>query len=172
MLSISIAVVAISSTSSNPVYLCVACLQDTYGGFLDYQLSDDFAYYADIAFEHLGPYIKHWLTFNEPMSICQLGYGVGIYAPGVERGAYGHYRCGHTLLLAHAKAVQLYRLKYQQAQGGRMSMVLSAHWGLPKNPKSKEGRSCQCLSQKSDLSCACRLTSSPIFHTCTCGLST
>lgn len=73
------------------------------------------------------------------MSICQLGYGVGIYAPGVERGSYGHYRCGHTLLLAHMKAVQLYRLKYQSTQGGRISMALSAHWGLPKDPKSKEG---------------------------------
>jgi beta-glucosidase len=27
--------------------------------------------------------------------------------------------------------VQLYRQKYQQAQGGRISMVLSGHWGLP-----------------------------------------
>lgn len=70
-------------------------LQDTYGGFLDYQLSDDFVYYADLAFQHLGPYVKHWLTFSEPMSICQLGYGVGIYAPGVERGSYGQYRSGY-----------------------------------------------------------------------------
>jgi beta-glucosidase len=43
------------------------------------------------------------------------------------------------LLLAHAKAVQLYRLKYQQSQEGRISMVISAHWGLPFDPSSKAG---------------------------------
>lgn len=48
-------------------------------------------------------------------------------------------RCGHTLLLAHAKAVQLYRLKYQQSQEGRISMVISAHWGLPFDSSSKAG---------------------------------
>lgn len=115
-------------------------LQDTYGGFLDQQLSEDFLYYADIVFAQLGPYVKHWLTFSDPMAICQLGYGVGVYAPGVEKGAAGHYRCGHTLLLAHAKAVQLYRLKYQQLQEGRISMVISAHWGLPFDSSSKADR--------------------------------
>lgn len=49
-------------------------------------------YYADIVFQHLGPYVRHWLTFSEPMSICNLGYGVGIYAPGVEQGTEGQYK--------------------------------------------------------------------------------
>lgn len=48
-------------------------------------------------------------------------------------------RCGHTLLLAHAKAVQLYRLKYQPLQEGRISMAVSAHWGLPRDPHSTAG---------------------------------
>eukprot|EP00882_Tetradesmus_deserticola_P016704 GHRQ01017859.1.p1 GENE.GHRQ01017859.1~~GHRQ01017859.1.p1 ORF type:complete len:286 (+),score=117.14 GHRQ01017859.1:118-975(+) len=112
-------------------------LQDIYGGFLDPQLSEDFVYYADVVFQQLGRYVRHWLTFSDPMATCQLGYGVGAYAPGVEKGAAGHYRCGHTLLLAHAKAVQLYRMKYQQAQEGRISMVISAHWGLPYDASSK-----------------------------------
>lgn len=101
---------------------------------MDQQFSEDFIYYADIVFEHLGPLVKHWLTFNEPMSICHLGYGIGIFAPGVEGGTQGHYKCGHTLLLSHAKAVQLYRGKYQATQGGRISMAISGHWGLPVNP--------------------------------------
>eukprot|EP00877_Chromochloris_zofingiensis_P010272 jgi/Chrzof1/5499/Cz16g05160.t1 len=109
-------------------------LQDIYGGLMDQQFSEDFIYYADIVFEHLGPLVKHWLTFNEPMSICHLGYGIGIFAPGVEGGTQGHYKCGHTLLLSHAKAVQLYRGKYQATQGGRISMAISGHWGLPVNP--------------------------------------
>jgi beta-glucosidase/6-phospho-beta-glucosidase/beta-galactosidase len=27
---------------------------------------------SDIVFEELGPLVQHWLTFNEPWSICQL----------------------------------------------------------------------------------------------------
>jgi beta-glucosidase len=108
-------------------------LQDAYGGFLDGQLADDYAYYADVVFGALGDLVGHWLTFSEPMSICQLGYGIGVFAPGVAGGARGQYRCGHTLLLAHAKAVQLYRQKYQAAQGGRIGMAVSGHWGRPHN---------------------------------------
>jgi beta-glucosidase/6-phospho-beta-glucosidase/beta-galactosidase len=54
--------------------------------------------------------------FNEPMSICQLGYGIGVFAPGVEAGTTGQYKCGHHLLLAHGRTVQLYRGKYQKQQ--------------------------------------------------------
>jgi beta-glucosidase/6-phospho-beta-glucosidase/beta-galactosidase len=75
-------------------------MQDTYGGFLEQQLSEDFVYYADIVFKHLGPYVQHWLTFSEPMSICQLGYGTGVYAPGVAKGAEGQYRCELSQQLA------------------------------------------------------------------------
>lgn len=67
-------------------------LQDTYGGFLEQQFAEDFVYYADVVFQHLGPYVRHWLTFSEPMSICNLGYGVGIHAPGVDKGAEGQYK--------------------------------------------------------------------------------
>jgi beta-glucosidase/6-phospho-beta-glucosidase/beta-galactosidase len=28
--------------------------------------------------------IKHWVTINEPASICDHGYKNGIYAPGVK----------------------------------------------------------------------------------------
>ena len=56
------------------------------------------------------------------MSICQLGYGIGVFAPGVEAGTAGQYKCGHHLLLAHGKAVQLYRGKYQKQQ--RVSRVV------------------------------------------------
>jgi hypothetical protein len=55
------------------------------------------------------------------MSICQLGYGIGVFAPGVEGGAAGQFKCGHNLLVAHGKAAALYRGKYAKEQqvGGR-----------------------------------------------------
>jgi hypothetical protein len=44
-------------------------------------------------------------------------YSPGVFAPGVEGGTTAQYKCGHHLLVAHGKAVQLYRGKYQQEQG-------------------------------------------------------
>jgi beta-glucosidase/6-phospho-beta-glucosidase/beta-galactosidase len=74
-------------------FLFDTCLsQDLYQGFLDPQVAADFTNYADIAFREFGPYVKHWLTFNEPMSICQLGYGIGVHAPGHEGAAKAQYR--------------------------------------------------------------------------------
>jgi beta-glucosidase/6-phospho-beta-glucosidase/beta-galactosidase len=53
-----------------------SCLQDSYGGFLSRELVHDFAAYADLAFRELGPLgVKRWITFNEPLSICEMGYG-------------------------------------------------------------------------------------------------
>jgi hypothetical protein len=69
--------------------------------------------------------------------------------------AWLRVRCGHTLLLAHAKAVQLYRLKYQPQQEGRISLAISAHWGMPKNPRSAAGMAhrafCQSLKPLSSV---------------------
>lgn len=181
-----------------------AASQDMYGGFMDPQFAEDFAYYADTVFRELGHLVRHWITvrillrscykerararardgsrprafaqaislhlcagvsssprqtrscvrmaqgppqssslappsravpqsfhpypfrtpyslhaspqFNEPMSICQLGYGIGVFAPGKQGGTAAQYKCGHHLLIAHGKAVQLYRGKYQRQQ--------------------------------------------------------
>lgn len=112
-------------------------LQDLYGGFLDPQIVEDYVYYAETVFRELGHLVRHWITFNEPMSICQLGYGIGVFAPGTEAGTAGQYRCGHHLLVAHGRAVQLYRGKYQKAQQGRISLSISGHWGRPASENSE-----------------------------------
>lgn len=78
-------------------------------------------------------------SFNEPLSICELGYSIGVFAPGVKGGPAGQYKCGHNLLLAHAKAVKLYREKYLKEQGGKISMALDGKWGYPYDPESKAG---------------------------------
>lgn len=80
-------------------------------------------------------------SFNEPLSICELGYSVGVFAPGIKGGPAGQYKCGHNLLLAHAKAVKLYREKYLKTQDGKLSMALDGKWGYPYDPSSKAGAS-------------------------------
>lgn len=91
------------------------------------------------------------------MSICQLGYGIGVFAPGKEEGTAGQYKCGHNLLLAHGKAVQLYRGKYQKQQQGRISISISGHWGRPASENSDAGGGGR-------LRVLAKLTDQPIRH--------
>ena len=112
-------------------------LQDSYKGFLSEQLADDFAYFADVAFRSFGGRVKKWATFNEPWVICNLQWGNGDFAPGVNNGVAGNYACGRNLLLAHAKAVQVYRQKYQAAQKGKIGMALWSEWSEPYSSKAE-----------------------------------
>ncbi|KAJ3101976.1 hypothetical protein HDU96_009801 [Phlyctochytrium bullatum] len=54
-----------------------------YGGWVSYQVQDDFAAYADFVFNHFGDRVKNWITINEPWVVCILGYRYGpSKAPG------------------------------------------------------------------------------------------
>lgn len=111
-------------------------LQDKYKGFLSPKIQEDFLYYADAVFKHLGPEVDQWMTFNEVISICELGYQLEVFAPQMGLGLKGKYVCGHNIILAHAKTVKLYRAKYAAAQKGKVSIALDGKWGYPYNPKS------------------------------------
>eukprot|EP00878_Enallax_costatus_P007411 GHUV01007761.1.p1 GENE.GHUV01007761.1~~GHUV01007761.1.p1 ORF type:complete len:408 (+),score=71.37 GHUV01007761.1:665-1888(+) len=113
-------------------------LQDKYGGFNSSEVVDDFVYYADVVFRELGQYVKYWITFNEPLVTCTLGFYEGWFPPGWRSGAAGMYRCGHHHLLAHAKAVQLYRQMYRSTQHGKLSMAAAGMWAIPFNASSVE----------------------------------
>jgi beta-glucosidase/6-phospho-beta-glucosidase/beta-galactosidase len=105
--------------------------QDAYKGFLSRELVDDFSYYADTAFKLFGDRVKKWVTFNEPWVICNVQYGNGDMAPGINEGDSGKWKCGHNLLLSHAQAVKLYRDQYQKKQGGKIGMALWSEWSEP-----------------------------------------
>ena len=69
------------------------------------------------------------LTFNEPWCSAVLGYGNGEHAPGrVSESAAEVYRAGHNMLLAHARAVDIYRAKFQSSQNGVVGITLNANW--------------------------------------------
>jgi beta-glucosidase len=80
--------------------------------------------YIDFCFEEFGDRVKHWITFNEPIVFCSMGYASGTFAPGrcspweagkcrVGNSGTEPYICGHNILLAHTAGVKLYREKYQ-----------------------------------------------------------
>ncbi|KAJ8982301.1 hypothetical protein NQ317_001161 [Molorchus minor] len=92
-------------------------LQDL-GGFLNAEIQEWFADYARVCFEKFGDRVKHWLTFNEPISTCVGGYEDGSRAPVIKNKGTGGYECAHNVLLAHGKAFRLYESEFKSSQNG------------------------------------------------------
>lgn len=90
------------------------------GGLLCDQFPLWYVEYVRVAFEIFGPSVKYWLTFNGPAEICNLGYGDGTFAPGVnDNPGVNDYICGHNVLKAHAEAYHLYDDVYRATQKGK-----------------------------------------------------
>ncbi|THU82827.1 glycoside hydrolase family 1 protein [Dendrothele bispora CBS 962.96] len=116
-------------------------LHDRYGGWLNKEeIVKDYARYARVCFESWGDRVKHWLTMNEPWCISILGYGRGVFAPGRssdrERSQEGDssrepWIVGHSVLLAHASAVKVYREEFKAKQKGQIGITLNGDWQMP-----------------------------------------
>lgn len=104
--------------------------------------------YARTAFHYFGDRVKHWLTFNEPHTFCVQGYSSGgVHAPGrcsdpqcaVSGGgndAIEPYLCGHSVLLAHAYAADIYHTQFQPLQQGEIGITLDVGYAEPLNYNS------------------------------------
>ncbi|CAK7269334.1 hypothetical protein SEPCBS57363_003549 [Sporothrix epigloea] len=120
-------------------------LEKRYGGLRDRnEFPLDFEHYARIMFAAL-PKVKHWITFNEPWCSSILGYNLGIFAPGRTsnraKSAEGDstrepWQVGHNILLAHGRAVQLYRTEFKPASGGgEIGITLNGDAAYPWDPE-------------------------------------
>ena len=78
------------------------------GGWLEPEVVDRFAEYAEIVGRHLGDRVRHWITLNEARTFCLMGYGTGEHAPG-RTGWRGALRAAHHSHLAHAAAATALR---------------------------------------------------------------
>jgi beta-galactosidase len=99
-------------------------------GWLGPDISDAFALYADTCFKSFGDRVKNWITINESWVVAILGYGLGVFAPGKKSMDYP-YIAGHNLILAHAKAVDIYRKQYQPVQQGKIGITNNCDWREP-----------------------------------------
>lgn len=70
---------------------------------------------------------------------CLLQYGNGDFAPGIKYGESGKWKCGHNLLLSHAKAVKVFRDGYKAKHDGRIGMALWSEWSEPWRPDNEGG---------------------------------
>ncbi len=103
-------------------------------GWVRRDCSDWFVDYAELIFRKLGDRVHFWGTINEPWVIAFLGYGKGIHAPGIC-DATKAYQTAYHLLLAHAKAVQVFR---QSGLNGKIGLILNLNNLLPISTKEED----------------------------------
>jgi len=121
-----------------------ATLHHRYGGWLNLEESTlDFERYARVVFEALGDRVKFWLTFNEPVVITTLGYGLGVFAPGRSSdrsrckegdSSTEPWTVGHSILIAHGLAVKAYREEFKSRSpdgAGIIGITLNGDWCEP-----------------------------------------
>lgn len=89
---------------------------DDRGGWLNPDIADWFAEYAQAMYARLDGRIRHWATLNEPWVITDGGYLHGALAPG-HRNRFEAPIASHHLMRAHGKAVQAYRAEGRHAVG-------------------------------------------------------
>jgi beta-glucosidase len=86
-------------------------LQDKYGGWESRETSKAFADYAGYTAEKLSDRVKHFFTINEFGAFVELGYRIGIHAPGLKLPPGRFNQTRHHAVLGHGLAVQAMRAK-------------------------------------------------------------
>jgi beta-glucosidase len=83
-------------------------LQDR-GGWENRDTAKAFADYAGYTAGKLSDKVKHFMTMNEMRTFVELGYSVGIHAPGLKLDAKRVAQLTHHVVLAHGMGVQAIR---------------------------------------------------------------
>lgn len=99
------------------------CLYEQ-GGFENPAFPEWFEAYAKVCFENFGDRVKYWSTFNESQVAVGTGYMLGGFPPFVwdlKRGT----QAGHYVLLAHFRAVRLYKSMNLGGKIGAVNCILN-----------------------------------------------
>ena len=109
------------------------------GGWVNRTSVDWFAEFAAVVFDRLGDRVPLWATINEPWVVAFLGYGAGIFAPGVCDYTQA-YQTLHHLLLAHAAAVRVFRQGNHPAEIG---IILNPDRFIPASNRTEDIAACR-----------------------------
>jgi beta-glucosidase len=113
-------------------------LQDK-GGWPNRDSADWFADYARVMFDKLGDRVALWSTHNEPWVMAFVGYAFGEFAPGIADFSQA-FQTTHHLLLAHGRAVQVFR---QGGYKGEIGLVLDLQHRQPATDSEADRAACQ-----------------------------
>ncbi|CAM6097797.1 unnamed protein product [Calypogeia fissa] len=107
-------------------------LETSFGGWMDRQIVDYYAKFAEACFAAFGDRVKNWITMNEPGLYTEGGYSTGKYPPGrISDADTEVYIVGHNFLLAHAAAADTYRTKFQAQQKGAIGITVDCTFPFP-----------------------------------------
>ncbi|NUQ19884.1 MAG: beta-glucosidase [Gemmatimonadaceae bacterium] len=84
-------------------------LQDNGGGWESRDTAEAFGRYAGYVAQHLSDRVKHFFTINEFGAFVELGYRIGIHAPGLQLPPGRFNQTRHHAVLGHGLAVQAIR---------------------------------------------------------------
>ena len=91
------------------------------GGWLNPKTADAFVTFADVCFRAFGDRVRNWITFNETVIFCSLGYLTGAHPPGIEGDAKAYFQATHNVFVAHARAVELFK---QSSYEGKLALLM------------------------------------------------
>ncbi len=88
------------------------------GGWTNKKTIDEFVRFSDVCFKAFGDRVKHWITFNEAVYFTRFGYITGAHPPGLRNCQEKYFVAVHNVMVAHAKAVVLYKSLKQYGEIG------------------------------------------------------
>ncbi len=88
------------------------------GGWLNPEISDLFAAYAEVVGRHFGDRVKNFITINEPTNVIEGMTPGGTNAPSLGYSLRDRLTAVHNLLLSHGKAVMRLRETVPDAKIG------------------------------------------------------
>lgn len=105
------------------------------GDFLNRENIDHFVNYAEFCFEEYKDKVNYWTTFNEIGPIGDGQYITGKFPPGIKYDFEKTFQSHHNMMLAHARAVKLYKDK---SYDGEIGIVHALQTNYPYNPEDPE----------------------------------
>jgi beta-glucosidase len=110
-------------------------LQEKYGGWASRDVTKLFADYGAACIEKFSDRVSMWSTHNEPICTSWLGYGAGVFAPGLKDEKLAK-QVAHHLLLSHGQAVQAARAAARKPV--QLGIVLNLGFNEPYRPDNAE----------------------------------
>jgi 6-phospho-beta-glucosidase len=107
------------------------------GGWINKRTSKAFVKYANVCFKAFGDRVKNWITFNETVVFCRLGYLTGAHPPGIENDPKKYFQAIHNVFIAHAQAIKDYKKLKQFGEIG-ITHVFGPAFSIDDKPENKE----------------------------------